>query len=427
MTSRRSFLKTAAACAPAAALAAQAPPIAPPGTTASYDIHSLPSHYDVERTVINLENAYWGVMPRETAAVYAGKLQYVNRLNSLFARNAIVGHTMNAQLDEARASIAQLLHCETEEIALTRSGSDGLQSLIVNYNLLKPGDAVLYCDLDYDTMIAAMDFLQERRGARVVRFNMPEPATTANILAAYEDILKQTPQAKLLLVTHVSNRTGLVTPVREIVAMARARGVDTIVDAAHGIGCLDVTLPDFGADFVGWSMHKWLAAPLGTGAVYIRKSRIPDVEVAFDNNEVPETDIRARIPAGAINFAAVMTIPAAIGFHRAVGPAAKEAHLRTLRNRWVNAARDVPGVDITVPNDPARYCAITSFRLRGMRTVADAEHVQHQLLQKHGILTVARKGVTGGPVVRVTPALYNTPADCDALVRALEAEHAMFS
>lgn len=392
----------------------------------SFDLQMLPQHYDVDRSVINLENAYWGVMPRETAAVYAQKLKYVNGLNSLFARNAIAGHTMNAQLDEARSSIASLLHCSTDEIALTRSGSDGLQSLIVNYNLLKPGDAVIYCDLDYDAMIAAMDFLEERRGAKVVRFHMPEPATTANILAAYEDVLRKTPRAKLLLITHVSNRTGLVTPVREIVAMARARGVDTIVDAAHGIGCLDVTLPDFDADFVGWSMHKWLAAPLGTGAVYVRRSRLHDMEVAFDNHEIPESDIRARIPAGTINFAAAMTIPNAIDFHRAVGPAAKEAQLRLLRSRWVDAARTIPGVEITVPDEHARWCAITSFRLRGMQTFADAERVQNVLLEKHGILTVARKGVTKGPVVRVTPALYNTAADSDALVRALEAEHSLF-
>lgn len=276
-------------------------------------------------------------------------------------------------------------------------------------------------------MIAAMDFLQERRGATVVRFAMPEPATTANILAAYEDVLQRTPRARLLLVTHVSNRTGLVTPVREIVAMARARGVDTIVDAAHGIGCLDVTLPDFDADFVGWSMHKWLAAPLGTGAVYVRKARLRDLEVAYDNHDLPESDIRSRIPSGTMNYAAAMTIPAAIDFHRAVGPAAKEKQLRMLRSRWVDQVRSMPEIQIMVPDEPARWCAITSFRLRGMRTFADAERVQQVLLEKHRILTVARKGVARGPVVRVTPALYNTIDDCDALVQALQAERKLFS
>lgn len=361
-------------------------------------------------------------MPRETAGVYAEKTLYVNRLNSCFGRNALPGHTLNVELDDARASIADLLKVERDEIALTRSGSEGLQSLIVNYKGLKAGDAVIYCDLDYDNMIAAMDYLGDHRGVEVVRFNMPEPATTANILSAYDDVLKRTPHAKLLLVTHVSNRTGLVVPVKEIVAMARARGVDTVLDSAHAVGCIDFTLPDTGADFIGWSMHKWLAAPLGLGAVYIRKARLDAIDVSYDNHELPANDVRARVPAGTINFAAALTIPSAIAFHRAVGPAAKEKHLRSLRDRWVSAVRDVPGVSITVPDDPARHCVITSFRLRGMQTMADAERVQHRLLEKHGILTVARKGVAAGAVVRVTPGLYNTFADCDALARALHAE-----
>jgi selenocysteine lyase/cysteine desulfurase len=88
---------------------------------------------------------------------------------------------------------------------------------------LKAGDAVICCDLDYDAMIASMEWLGKNRGVEVVKFTMPEPATTANILAAYDDVLKRTPHAKLMLVTQISNRTGLVTPAREIVAMARAR------------------------------------------------------------------------------------------------------------------------------------------------------------------------------------------------------------
>lgn len=76
---------------------------------------------------------------------------------------------------------------------------------------------------------------------------MPEPATAANILNAYREVLTRTPNAKLLLVTQVSNRTGLVTPVREIVAMARERGVDTVVDVAHGVACLDFKLDDLGS------------------------------------------------------------------------------------------------------------------------------------------------------------------------------------
>ena len=393
----------------------------------SIRIESVAEHFDVDRSIVNLENAYWGVMPRVTASAYARNVAYVNRLNSVYARNAMPDHAMSAQFEQARASVAELLRVRADEIAFTRSGSEGLQSLIVNYRGLKPGDAVIYCDLDYDNMIAALKWLGDHRGVQVVRFTMPEPATTANILAAYDDVLKRTPNAKLLLLTHVSHRTGLVPPVRDIIAMARTRGVDTILDSAHAIGCLNVTPDDVGADFMGWSMHKWLAAPLSLGAMYIRRSRLDAMESSIDNPDYPTDDIRSRVPAGMTNLASELTVPVAVAFYRAVGSAAKENYLRSLRGMWVDRARAIAGVEILTPEDPARSCAITSFRLSGMHTEADARRVQQRLLEKHRILTVVRTGIAAGPAIRVTPGLFTLPSELDALVQALEAEHRMLA
>lgn len=428
--SRRQLLQTAIAGGPA--LLAAAPAAAGGSTQAltlrpnSIPVSDLPRHFDIEPGFHNLENGYWSPMPRVVADAFATHNAYVNRANAIWARNVMPGGVGAAAAEHAaQAAIARLAGCLPEEIAVTRSGADALQMLICNYKPLKPGDAVIHCDLDYDAMIAAMRWLGSHRGAKVVRFAMPEPATTANILAAYEDVLKATPDARLLLVTQVSNRTGLVTPVREIVAMARARGVDTIVDAAHGIACLDFQLADLGADFVGWSVHKWTSAPLGTGAMYIRKSRIADIDAAYENHNYPSDNINTRAPSGTVNFAALLTIPMAVDFHFAVGGAAKERHLRGLRDRWVNAVRGAPNVEICVPDDPARYCAITSFRLKGMATDADAQRVQRRLFEVHRVHTIWRTGIEKGPVIRVTPGLYTTGADVDALAAALHAEQTM--
>lgn len=388
----------------------------------------LPSHFDVEPGFHNLEAGYWSMMPRVVAEAFARNTAHINATHALWARNALPDGAGWASASRgAQEAIARQMGCAPDEIAVTRSGADALQMLICNYKPLKPGDAVIHCDLDYDVMIAAMRWLGTHRGASVTTFAMPEPATTANILAAYEDVLKRTPRAKLLLVTQVSNRTGVVTPVKEIVAMARARGVDTIVDAAHGVACLDFQLDDLAADFVGWSVHKWTSAPLGTGAMYIRKSRLADIDVAYGNRFHAEDDIRTRVPDGTLNFPAVLTIPTAVDFHFAVGAAAKEQHMRGLRDRWVDALRDRPNVEICVPDDPARYCAITSFRLKGMKTYEDAKQVQRVLFERYRIHTVWRGGIAKGPAIRVTPGLYSTPQDVDALVAALRAEHAMFA
>ena len=428
MQSRRQLLKSAGAAPALLAAPALAAQTDTPLLPNSISVADLPGQYDVTADVHNLEAGYWSPMPRLVAQAFARNNERVNHDNSLLGRNVLPGsQNMNFHFKAAQAAIARQVGALPEEIAITRSGSDALQMLIVNYKALKPGDGVICCDLDYDSTLAAMSWLESRRGAKLVKFAMPEPATTANILAAYEKVLKDTPGARLLLVTLISHRTGLITPVREIVAMARARGVDTIVDIAHGVALLDFQLADLGCDFAGWSVHKWTSAPLGTGALYIRKSRLADIEPAFGNFVVDAGDINARVPEGTVNFANLLTIPKAVEFHFAVGAAAKEKHMRSLRDRWVHAARDLKTVEIMVPDDPARYCAITSFRLKGMDTLERARAVQMRLLEKHRVLTVWRDGVASGPVIRVTPGLYSTNADADALAAALRAEHAMFA
>lgn len=428
MPSRRQLLK---ATAPLIAAPTLAQAMALPGSETlapnSIAVTDLPDHYDVTSDVHNLEAGYWSPMPRVVADAFARNNAFVNHDNSLFGRNVLSGaQSLNFHGKAAQAAIARQVGCLPEEIAVTRSGSDALQMLIVNYKALKPGDGVICCDLDYDSTLAAMSWLESRRGAHLVKFAMPEPASTANILAAYETALKNTPNAKLLLVTLISHRTGLINPVREIAAMARARGVDVIADIAHGVALLDFQLADLGVDFAGWSVHKWTSAPLGTGAMYIRKSRLADIDPAFGNFVYDLADINSRVPEGTINFAALMSIPKAVEFHFAVGAAAKEKHMRALRDRWVHAVRDLD-VQIMVPDDPARYCAITSFRLKGMNTLERARQVQMRLLEKHKVLTVWRDGVASGPVIRVTPGLYSKPDNVDALAAALRAEHAMFA
>jgi selenocysteine lyase/cysteine desulfurase len=372
------------------------------------------SHYHVTDAVVNLEAGYWGVMPDAVHDTFVRHVERVNRDNSYYARRSY-----NADLSAVRERVAKFLGVAPEEIAFTRSATESLQCLIGGYNKLKPGDAVLYADLDYPAMQNAMSWLHERRGARVVRIDLPEPPTRANILSAYEEAFAKNPDVQLVLLTHVSNKTGLVIPVADICAFARKRGIDAIVDAAHAIGQMDVKVPDIGADFVGFNLHKWIGAPLGVGVFYIRKERLNDVDRMMGDDESPASSILSRVHTGTTNFAAFLTIPAAIDFHVAVGPAQKAARLRYLRDRWVSAVRKEPAIEVLTPDEPGMSAGITSFRLRGRTSRQDTERIVDELLAKHGIFTARRTGIAKGDCVRVTPALYTKPADVDRLARAL--------
>ena len=426
MKNRRDFLK-AAGSSLVLGSAIQTSAIAAVAALDGNDETSFTKWYDVDRSITNLENAYWNVMARPVSGEYFRKLAYVNRRNVPFVRGVIPDESLPVELEKVRASVAKLVNADIDEIALTRCGTEALQDLISGYNGLKPGDRIIFCDLDYDTMQDTMRFLKERRGVEVVTFVMPEPATTGNIFAAYDDVLKKTPNVKLMLVTHLCHRTGLVNPVKEIIALAREHGVACILDTAQAVGQMQVDMKEIDADFAGFSLHKWVGAPLGTGAVYIRKSKLNDIEPCLGNTEDPADDVRSRIDSGTYNFAATLTIPTAIAFHNQLTVERKRARLQYLRNYWVSRVREIDGVEILTPDDPARYGATTSFRLKGMKSFEQAKRVQDLFLAKYKVLTVARKGITQGAAVRVTPALYNTTVEVDRLVLAIRQEHALLA
>ena len=391
-------------------------PAGPPATVARDEAYwrRVAAYYRVSSQYTNLEAGYFGMMAAPVLAAFHRHVDRVNLESSYYARRGY-----DADLEASRARVAAFLGAAPAEIAFTRGATEALQCLIAQYNRLRPGDVVMYSDLDYMAMQYAMNWLVERRGVTLARFDIPEPATRDNVLAAYADALKANPRVRLLLLTHLNNKTGLIIPVRELAAMARERGADVVVDAAHSFGQTDLTLGDLGADFVGLNLHKWLGAPVGAGVMYIKAARLGDVDRMYADESAPATSIQSRIHTGTANFATFLTVPAALDFHAAVGPAAKAARVRYLRDRWVDAVRGTTGIDVLTPDDPGMVAAITSFRLHGRGTRDANQAVVRELFDRFGLFTVWRNGPAKGDCVRVTPALYNTPADAEKLADAL--------
>ena len=377
---------------------------------------AIANQYDALRAPIQLENGNWGMMARPVAAAHARHLETVNRETSWYSRRRFP-----TDFERIRARAAAALGVEASEIAFTRGATEALQLLIGGYNRLRPGDQVLAADLDYDSMLTAMRWLKVRRGVDVVSIALPEgDVSQQSLIDVYEAALKANPKVRLMLLTHVGHRTGLVPPAREIVAMARARGVDVIVDAAHAWGQLADRPGDQGFDFAGFNAHKWIGAPLGIGVVYIRKGRIGDIDPFMGNDEAPDPDdIRNRVHTGTTSLATTLALEDALAFHEAIGQGPKAARLRFLRDRWAEALRDERRLQILTPADPRLAAAITSFRVRGKVTPAENEALARRLLEGFGIFTVARTGVAGGACVRVTPGLFTRVGEMDALAAAL--------
>lgn len=373
-------------------------------------------NYRVAAGFTNLEAGYFGMMAAPVLAAFHQHVDRVNAESSYYARRGYSG-----DLSVARSRVAAFLGTTPAEIAFSRGATEALQCLIGQYTKIRPGDTVMYADLDYNAMQFAMNWLAERRGAVVAKLEIPEPATRDNVLAAYAAALDAHPRTKLLLLTHLNNKTGLIIPVKEIAAMARVRGADVVVDAAHSFGQVDLKVGDLGADFVGCNLHKWIGAPVGAGVMYIRTGRLADVDRMMADESGGANSIDSRIHTGTANFATFLTVPQAVEFHEAVGGPFKAARIRYLRDRWVRAVRGTRGVDILTPDDRDMVAGITSFRIGGRTSRADNQATAAELLEKHGLFTVWRNGLAKGDCVRVTPALYNRPDDVDRLAAAIKA------
>lgn len=375
---------------------------------------AIRAQYTVGNDVINLENGYWGIMADPVKEAFIENQIRINKDNTLWARGGGFGR----QLTAAYEAIATLLDVDTKEIVLTRGASEACQNLITGYNRLQPGDQVLYADLDYGAMISNMEFLAERRGVEVVKIDLPEPATYDAVRDAYKAAIERLPRLKMMLMTHVQHRTGLMPPVKEIAAFARERGADVILDAAHSWGQVDFKPADLGVDFIGFNLHKWIGNPQGAGVIYIKADRLGDIDPYMGEKDNGRATSRAH--TGTPNMACWVTIPKAIEFHNAIGAANKEARLRHLRDLWVREVRGIKGIDVLTVDDPRTHAGITGFRLNGRTDGNDNKAIAARLKDEFGILTVHRTGAAGGACIRVTPALYSTEKDVMALAAALK-------
>ncbi|RRV10155.1 aminotransferase class V-fold PLP-dependent enzyme [Pseudomonas sp. v388] len=376
--------------------------------------NEVAARYPRDDGPINLDNGYFGRMSQDVVQAYESAIEQVNRSNAVQVRGQFDKH----QALDIRRQLAELMGLPAEELAFARSATEALHSLIRNYNRLQPGDQVLISDLDYHSVQDAFHWLHKARGVEVIVISHQHPATWDALIQAYTDAFSAHPRLKLMALTHVTHRTGLVMPVKAIAHAAKARGIDVIFDGAHSLGQLEVDLADIGIDFAAFNLQKWIGAPLSLGVIHVRRERLQDFDPEMGNQSYASDDIRCLAPYGTPNVPALMSLPAVFAEHRAVGGwAAKGARLRYLRDLWVGEARKLSGIEVLTPDDPRLYCGLTAFRFTG---TMDQQAGVERLLKDFNLFTVARQGSACGPCIRITPGLNTRVSDMQALVAALE-------
>ena len=326
-----------------------------------------------DRNFINLNN---GTVQNGLRIV-----QEAVRRHSDFTGNAAWSSmaVLNKEIESCRRRLGYHLGCDPEEIVITRGGTEAGQIPILGMDL-KRGDEVVITNQDYPRLLAAWKQREKREGIVLKIVPLPAPPVPQDLF--YRLVEQQvTARTKVIHVCHYTHWTGQLSPIRRISDMAHSKGIEVLVDGAHGFMHVPFKLADFGCDYYTASLHKWLMAPPGNGCVRIPKDRITKIWPLqppwTETNDIRRfEDIGTRTPANRVAIAEAITFNEGIGIER------KSARIRYLKERWANRLRQFPKVRFYSSLDPAESCGVATFGIEGMDMAKLTDH----LLDKYGII-----------------------------------------
>ncbi|HEX3283018.1 MAG TPA: aminotransferase class V-fold PLP-dependent enzyme [Pyrinomonadaceae bacterium] len=368
----------------------------------------IQNSFSVTRGIINLNNG--GVSPSPRIVTEA-LVRYIWQQEDATAYT--MWQILEPQSETIRTGLAEMFGCDREEIAITRNASESLEVLLMGMDF-KSGDEILTTTQDYPRMLTTLRQREKREGLTLKLIKIPiPPKNLSEIVAAFEKGI--TNRTRLILMAHQVNITGQITPVKAVCEMARAKGIETVVDGAHSFAQFDFKQKDLGCDYFGTSLHKWLYAPKGTGLLFIKRDKIANIWPLMAAESKQANDIRKFEEIGTHSAAPKLAIGEALLFHNGIGGKRKEARLRYLSRYWMNRLKDVPKVRFNTSFDPQQSCAIANVDIAGINPSAIGSY----LFEKHRIFTtpIIHEEFQG---LRITPNVYTTLAELDRFSNVME-------
>lgn len=313
---------------------------------------------------------------------------------------------------EALKRFASFVNVSQKEIGITRNTSEG-NCVVVNGLDIKPGEEIVIWDQNHPSNEAAWIKRASRVGFVVKKVSLPvSPTNKDEVISAFAKAI--TPKTRVLAFSHISNTSGMALPAKDLCALARSKGVLTLVDGAQSLGSLELDLGSMGCDFFTASTHKWLMGSLENGILYAREEHIdrlwPNIVGGGWKDGAHTVDEKICV-LGQRNETSPAVLPAIIDFHLSIGKKKVEERVMELSAYLKDQLRQhIPSITFVTPLSPDFSAGIVIINLPGK----EPRDVFQKLYANHGIAAAA----TGG--IRLSPHIYNTKADLDAVVNALK-------
>ncbi len=367
----------------------------------------------LDEDIIFLNHGSFGACPRSVLDV---QRNWQDRLEAEPVR--FMTRELPAHLDAARTELATFVGARANDLVFVQNATDGanavLRSLLPSF---EPGGELLTTSHAYRAIRQTMRYVAGLCGARVVDASVPFP------IADPEEVMKAiasaiTPKTALAVIDHITSPTGVIFPVKDIIALFKARGIPVLIDGAHTPGQIELNLDTLGADYYIGNCHKWLFAPKGAAFLWVDKKHQAKLHPTVISHFLGEGFQSEFGWTGTQDPSAFLSVPAGIEFHRTLSAAGSRAYTRKMLLDARDKITAILGVPLSAPEEMlAQLCA---FPLPYDPEATD-ERVQHlhDILFDEYRIEVPAMNANGKLYVRISCTAYNDESDFDALAAAL--------
>ena len=405
-----------------------------------YDVNTIRSDFPILSREVNgkplvyLDNGASAQKPQ--VVIDAISRSYSHEYSNVHRGLHYLSNLATDQYESVRGTVARFLNAGNEDhIVFTSGTTEGINLVAYGWAMpnLQAGDEIILSVMEHHANIVPWHFLRERQGV-VIKWVDVDASGALDPQAVIDAI---TPKTKLIAVTQVSNVLGTVVDVKAITSGAHAKGVPVLVDGSQAAVHMPVDVQDIGCDFYAITGHK-LYGPSGSGAIYINPDRMAEMrpflgggdmirEVTKDG--ITYNDAPMKFEAGTPGIVQTIGMGVALDYMMNIGMQNIAAHEVSLRDYAVSRLSGLNWVQVqgTTPDK----AAIFSFTLDG----AAHAHDISTILDKKGVAVRAGQHCCG-PLMqhlgqtatcRASFGMYNTNAEIDTLIEALELAHDLFA
>lgn len=366
----------------------------------------------LEPGIAFLNHGSFGAPPRVVLAAAERWRQRMEANPDLFLKEILP-----SALREAAGRLGSFMRARPDDVVFVDNATTGMSAVLRALDL-RAGDEILATTHTYGAVRQAIRYVCERTGARLVEADIVLPVTAeGDLLAAIA--ARMTERTRLVVLDHVSSPTGLIFPVAELAALARARGARVLVDGAHAPGQLDLDVPALGADWYVGNCHKWLFAPRSCGFLWSRRETQRELHPLAISHDYGKGFTAEFDWTGTRDFSAWLAVVDALRFLDELG----EQRVREHNHHLVVTAASRIAAAWQEPIDApaAMHGSMIAIRLPphlrsyGPPTRDTARRLQSAILTKHRV-AVAITALGDELWARISAQIYNRPEDYEKLL-----------